>query len=87
MDESEVKTMSSKTGSEINNLQTRLTSLEEEIQKFKKVLLEAANQVELRNDCWIARTANAKNTTFEFVRNIFHIPRILTNMRKIDGLQ
>lgn len=79
--------MSSKTGDEIKNLRDRLTSLEEEIQKFKAILLEAVNQMELRNDCWIARrTTTAKNSTFEFIRNVFHIPRILTNMGKIDGL-
>lgn len=79
--------MSSKTGNEINDLRTRLTTLEEDTKKFKAMLLEAVNQMELGKDCWIGRrTATATNSTFEFVRSIFHIPRILTNMGKLDGL-
>lgn len=79
--------MSSKTGLEVNNLRNRLASLEEEIKRFKKVLLDALNQIELRNDCWISRrTTTVTKSTFEFIRNLFCIPKILANVGEIDGL-
>lgn len=82
-----MKTMSSKTGFDMNNLRNRLASLEEEIRRFKNILLEALNQIELRNDCWIARRTNTvTKSTFEFIKNLFCIPRILTNAGEIDGL-
>lgn len=87
IDESVMKTISNKTGPEINKLRNRLTLLEEEVKRFKKILLEALNQIELRNDCWIARKTNtATKSTVEFIRNLFCIPRIIRNTGEIDGL-
>lgn len=81
-----MKTMSSKTGLDINSLRNRLTSLEEEVKRFKKILLEALHQIELRNDCWIAgKSKVVTKSTFEFIKNLFCIP-ILTNVGEIDGL-
>lgn len=85
--QSELQQSSSKTILEINTLQKRLTSLQEEVKRFKIILLEALNQLELRNDCWIPRkTITATKSTVEFIRNLFCIPRILHNAGEIDGL-
>lgn len=87
LDESEMKTMSSKIGNEINTLRTRLLSLEEENKRFKTILLEALHRIELRKDCWIARrTTNVTKSTVEFIRAIFCFPKFILNTGEIDGL-
>lgn len=87
IDESEMKTMSSKIGDEINTLRMRLISLEEENKRFKTILMEALHRIELRKDCWIARRTNTvTKSTVEFIRHLFCFPRFILNTSEIDGL-
>lgn len=88
IDESEKKTTSNKkTILQVHTLQKRLASLEQEVIKFKIILLEAINQKKMRENVSIApRTGAATKSTIEFIKSIFHIPKFLNNSSKIDGL-